>query len=85
LIMAVWKSGSTRLLVIENKENSRHELGDIQAAVEELSGQHVALNSQLRALRRAELDLAEDIEVKRTSLGIDNGCMEVRKYEIISY
>ena len=61
------------------------ELGDIQAAVEELSQQHGALNSQLRALRRAELDLAEDIEVKRTSLEIDNDCMAVRKYEIISY
>ena len=61
------------------------ELGDIQAAVEELSAQHADLNSQLRALRRAELDLAEDIEVKRTSLGIDNDCVAVRKYEIISY
>lgn len=61
------------------------ELGDIQAAVEELLNQHASLNSQLRALRRAELDLAEDIHVKSTSLSIDNDCVAVRKYEIISY
>lgn len=61
------------------------ELDDISAAVSELSHQHAALNAQLRALRRAELDLEEDIEVKRQSLDIDNNCVAVRKYEIISY
>lgn len=61
------------------------ELDDISSAVSELSAQHAALNAQLRALRRAELDLEEDIAVKRRSLEIDNNCMAVRKYEIISY
>jgi len=61
------------------------ELADIHSSVAELSAQHAGLNQQLRALRRAELDLAEDIEVKVRSLEIDNDCMAVRKYEIISY
>lgn len=61
------------------------ELEDIHSSVVELTSQHSDLNLQLRALRRAELDLSEDIAVKVNSLEIDNSCVVLRKYDIISY
>jgi len=61
------------------------ELSDIHASVAELSNMHNELNVQLRALRRALLDLEEDIEVKTNSLAIDDACTHIRTYEIISY
>merc|ERR1712139_543463 len=61
------------------------ELDDIHSSVLELTRQHGELNVQLRALRRAELDLSEDIAVKKNSLEIDHSCVVLRKYDIISY
>ena len=59
------------------------ELEDIHSSVVELTNQHSDLNLQLRALRRAELDLSEDIAVKKNSLEIDNSCVVLRKYRAV--
>jgi len=61
------------------------ELEDIHSSVVELTSKHNELNTQLRALRRAQLDLEEDIQVKTNSLEIDDACVVLRDYEIISY
>lgn len=61
------------------------ELGDIHSSVIELTEKNSELNTELRALRRALLDLEEDIQVKTNSLEIDDACAHIRKYEIISY
>jgi len=61
------------------------ELDDIHESVIELTDKLNNLNIQLRALKRAQLDLEEDIEVKRISLEIDNACVTLRSYDILSY
>ena len=61
------------------------ELGDIQSSVAELTEQLNDLNIQLKALKRAELDLSEDISVKTVSLEIENSCVVLRSYVIQSY
>lgn len=61
------------------------ELEDIRDSVLELVQQLESLNTQLKALKRAELDLSEDIAVKSKSLEIDNNCVTLRNYVIQSY
>jgi len=61
------------------------ELGDIHSSVMELTQQLNDLNVQLKALKRAELDLSEDISVKTVSLEIENSCVVLRSYIIQSY
>lgn len=61
------------------------ELEDIMSSVLELNYQLENLNTQLKALKRAELDLSEDIDVKSKSLEIDNSCVVLRNYVIQSY
>lgn len=61
------------------------ELDDIHQSVLQLSQKLAELNVQLKALRRAQLDLDEDIQVKRRSLEIDNVCVALRSYHIQSY
>jgi len=61
------------------------ELDDINNSVKELNEKKNTLNSQLKSLRRAQLDLEEDIEVKKKSLDIDNSCVVVRSFDILSY
>lgn len=61
------------------------ELDDIMSSVLELVQQLENLNTQLKALNRAELDLTEDIAVKSKSLEIDNSCVVLRNYIIQSY
>lgn len=62
-----------------------NELDDIDASVQELSQKWDELNVQLRALRRAQLDLEEDIAVKKNSLDIDNACVTIRNYTLSNY
>jgi tektin-1 len=61
------------------------ELDDIMSSVLELVQQLESLTTQLKALKRAELDLSEDISVKIRSLEIDNSCVVLRNYVIQSY
>jgi tektin-1 len=61
------------------------ELDDIHSSVLELVQQLECLTTQLKALKRAELDLSEDISVKIRSLEIDNSCVVLRNYIIQSY
>jgi len=61
------------------------EISDIDDSVRELKIKLFELNTQLKALRRAELDLQEDIDVKTNSLNIDNTCVNVRSYDLTKY
>lgn len=61
------------------------ELDEIHESVMQLSEKLEELNIQLRALKRAQLDLEEDICVKKQSLDIENSCVVLRSYDIQSY
>lgn len=59
------------------------ELSDIHCSVMELAQKLAQLNSQLQALKRAKLDLEEDIAVKTNSIEIENRNVALRSQYII--